>query len=163
MVITKEIPGFPGYYVSDSGNVYSSNTGNNRICKKLKPGDDHRGYMHVILTKKGNKYNKKVHHLVLETFVGKKPSHRHIARHLNDDGYDNRLCNLKWGTMKENIQDCRNTGWLSKNYRVNRRGIDSRRKKLINELFKKHKYSLEDIQSLTRCPEQQIKTILKII
>lgn len=48
---------------------------------------------------------KKVHSLVAETFLGKKPSIDHEVCH-NDGNPDNNLLeNLRWGTAKENAQD----------------------------------------------------------
>jgi len=45
-----------------------------------------------------------IHHMVLEAFVGKKPDGAQ-CRHINGDKEDNRLCNLAWGTPKENAAD----------------------------------------------------------
>lgn len=43
--------------------------------------------------------------MVLEAFVGPRPSPRHLARHLNDLKWDNRLDNLAWGLPKQNAED----------------------------------------------------------
>lgn len=52
---------------------------------------------------------KQFHVLLLETFVGPKPTRTSEARHLNDIKSDNRLENLAWGTRKQNAEDaCRN-------------------------------------------------------
>lgn len=50
------------------------------------------------------KFNKKIHHMVLEAFVGQRPSGCE-CRHLNGVRTDNRLCNLAWGTAQENADD----------------------------------------------------------
>lgn len=46
-----------------------------------------------------------VHHLILETFVGPKPSPKHMTRHLDGNRRNSRLSNLVWGTCKENAED----------------------------------------------------------
>lgn len=53
----------------------------------------------------GSKYKRKrVHRAVLESFVGPAPE-GYICRHLNDNPSDNRLSNLAWGTLSENMDD----------------------------------------------------------
>ena len=48
---------------------------------------------------------RKVHRLVLETFVGPSPSHVHQTRHLDGNHVNNTLDNLVWGTAQENSED----------------------------------------------------------
>ena len=97
----KEIPGFVDYFADINGLVYSSKSGK-LVLKKLsaKPG-----MYYQINLYNGKTVRKKVHHLILETFVGPKPNKNSVARHLNDNPLDNRLCNLKWGNQKENSDD----------------------------------------------------------
>lgn len=45
-----------------------------------------------------------VHHLVLEAFVGPCPPGQE-ACHANDDGFDNRLTNLRWDSHAANCKD----------------------------------------------------------
>lgn len=54
-----------------------------------------------------------VHHAVLETFVGPRPSPDHHGLHADDNPLNNRLSNLRWGTCAENMEDRRrnNPGW----------------------------------------------------
>lgn len=58
------------------------------------------GYLHFAA---GGKVS--VHVAVLTLFVGPRPSSNHQARHLNGNRLDNRLENLRWGTVSENHQD----------------------------------------------------------
>jgi hypothetical protein len=98
----KEIPDFSGYFVTEDGIIFSNLSGILTKKKLMFRG----GYYVVSLYKRGKgTFKKKVHHLVLETFVGPKPSSKSIVRHLNDDPLDNRLVNLKWGNQKENSDD----------------------------------------------------------
>jgi hypothetical protein len=52
----------------------------------------------------GVRSRRKVHHLILEAFVGPRPEGLK-ACHNNGDGHDNRLDNLRWDTQANNIAD----------------------------------------------------------
>lgn len=104
------IEGFPGYEVSDQGRVRCwrprTHTAKAPTEPRLvastpaPPG----GYLMVQLcTGDGRQAGKRVHRLVLETFVG--PSNGLDACHLNGVRTDNRLENLRWDTRKGNFSD----------------------------------------------------------
>lgn len=53
----------------------------------------------------------RIHHLVLEAFVGPRPKAKRIeARHLNDVRTDNRASNLRWGSSGMNRRDALRNG-----------------------------------------------------
>lgn len=54
---------------------------------------------------KGGSSLRAVHRLVLEAFIGTRPKEM-VCRHLDGNSLNNDLSNLKWGTKKENAQDC---------------------------------------------------------
>lgn len=70
----------------------------------LKSRVDHYGYMAVILCVHGKHLTRKIHHLVLETFIGSAPA-GHQAAHNDGDKTNNRLENLRWATPKDNSAD----------------------------------------------------------
>lgn len=43
--------------------------------------------------------------LILTAFVGPKPTHCRLSRHLDDDRTNNNLSNLAWGTDHDNVHD----------------------------------------------------------
>jgi DNA-binding XRE family transcriptional regulator len=95
-MIIKPILNYPDYLITKDGQVWS------RISKRwLKARDNYRGYLQIALGRKGIR---KIHQLVLETYVGLRPEGME-CRHLNGNRKDNRLENLKWGTRSENMQD----------------------------------------------------------
>lgn len=108
----KPVVGFEdAYEVSDMGRVRSKDRPvpcrggatrimRGRILAPSKRGD--WGYASVCLGK-GN--SRLVHNLVLLTFIGPWPFPEAEGRHLNLDGWDNRLTNLAWGTRQENMRD----------------------------------------------------------
>lgn len=59
----------------------------------------------VALRKGGKTCIKKVHRVILETFVGPCPDGME-ALHDNGNALDNRLGNLRWGTHLQNVDDC---------------------------------------------------------
>ena len=54
-----------------------------------------------------------VHRLVLEAFVGHAPDGKSYCLHWDDDHGNNRLSNLRWGSQKENMQDCARNGHMN--------------------------------------------------
>lgn len=96
----KPVVGFPGYFVSTCGEVWSEIKGDRRQMRPTLA----RGYHKVGFTIKGKSNLRLVHRLVLEAFVGPAPE-GHGTRHLNGVRNDNRIENLAWGTPQENISD----------------------------------------------------------
>jgi hypothetical protein len=93
------------YDISTEGEVWD--TVNDRELKQTKvsirKGQSPK-YFRVSLAADGVRKSQYVHILMLETFVGQRPAGAE-SRHLNDDGFDNRLENLVWGTQSENNKD----------------------------------------------------------
>lgn len=62
-------------------------------------------YPSVNLSLNGRARCRFVHLLVLQAFVGERPSPEMQGRHLNGNKFDARLANLQWGTPSENNLD----------------------------------------------------------
>lgn len=117
------IPGCPGYSASDDGKVWSHwirrgfgpavidmAAGPRELAQfdrkryDLSPS----GYRSVSLVRGTKRCNRYVHDLVLLTFVGPRPVDEWgpiQALHRNSKPWDNRLDNLRWGTVDENMAD----------------------------------------------------------
>jgi transposase-like protein len=80
-----------------------------RIEPNMLTPTKNKGYPCVVLTGITGSRTAKVHHLVLEAFVGPRPEGM-ITRHLNGVRDDNRVENLAWGTFQENSDDMRQHG-----------------------------------------------------
>lgn len=93
--------GFPDYEVSDAGRVRSIKRGGRRV---LKPQRHTGGYHIVTFWSAGSPTIHLVQKLVLEAFVGTRPTGQQ-ACHGNGDKADNRLENLRWDTPKANQAD----------------------------------------------------------
>ncbi|MFE5290326.1 NUMOD4 motif-containing HNH endonuclease [Nocardia sp. NPDC056611] len=72
--------------------------------KVLSPGTTPTGYLTHSLSKEGVTTTVPVHRLVLEAFVGPRPQGWH-ACHGEGGNQDNRVGNLRWGTIEDNMQD----------------------------------------------------------
>jgi hypothetical protein len=120
----KDIPGHPNYQVSNLGNV--------RLCKPVRQWDSN-GYKIVNLshpTKKGPT-TVRVHRAVAAAFLGDSDL---CVLHENDNPMDNRLANLRYGTVRDNTMDSIRNGTAvcirrgdrhpaSKNYRGRRQHV----------------------------------------
>jgi hypothetical protein len=105
---------YPGYRFGNDGRIWSQWQQVQRspggpltyaigdTWRELKPQTNGRGYHLVFLA--GRKTSSKVHHLILEAFIGPRPNGMQ-CRHLDGNRSNNRLDNLAWGTPRENIHD----------------------------------------------------------
>jgi hypothetical protein len=92
--------------VSDRGRLRCLRTG-----RLLKHQENPGGYMRVRVWAGARKAWRKVHLLVLEAFVGPRPSERHHGAHApRNDKRCNRLDNLRWATREENERDKKEVG-----------------------------------------------------
>ena len=97
------VAGWPGYFISDQGNVQGSRGRLLKPClSRTRPGGV--SYLKVTLKVNGKQITPRIHELVLWHFVGPKPNGLE-ARHRNGNNLDNRLENLCWGTSLENNLD----------------------------------------------------------
>lgn len=96
----RAVPDQPQYLVSSEG----------RVARLLKVDPPTRRYVRINVRDAVGKMRTHLAHVwVLETFVGPRPKGA-VARHLNDDPTDNRLRNLAWGTVTQNVSDAFENG-----------------------------------------------------
>lgn len=85
------------YQVSDRGNVRNIRTG-----KLLKPHQKKNGYLSVKLYLDKKATSHYIHRLVADAFLSN-PDKLETVNHKNLDKTDNRLCNLEYMTLQDNI------------------------------------------------------------
>lgn len=104
----KDLAGYEQYFqISDAGEVWSKRR--NRLIKT--PVNKYRGYKEWCSTIDGKNKTFAVHQEVARTFLGPLPDGQ-CVRHINGDRTDNRLENLTYGSMLENVADRRGDGYL---------------------------------------------------
>lgn len=108
----RDVSGFPGYRVGSDGSVWTSWSkgrckswiGNDwKPLRQIIHGRD--GYCMVVLYRDHKQFNKKVHTLVLEAFVGPRPEGMQACHYPDHDKTNNRLDNLRWDTQSNNLRD----------------------------------------------------------
>jgi hypothetical protein len=101
----KPIPGFPGYFATADGWIWSNKRNHGKHIYRLRKNVANNGYVSTTLQRDGVAYKKTVAWCVLTAFVGPAPK-RHMVCHGVGGRHDDRLENLSWGTWhKNNITD----------------------------------------------------------
>jgi len=126
----KPVPGFPGYYASRDGRIWSSQypgpkppaeIASKRPLRELKPHRTCQGYRFCCLTVGDKQISIMAHRLVLLAFVGPPMPDKPYAIHYNDIPDDNRLENLRWGSGGDNMRDAYRNGGMNQNGERNHR------------------------------------------
>ena len=108
MEVWKDIEGYEGIYqVSNLGRVRSIDRINNKGKRNkgalLKLGVNKRtGYVRVGLCKFGARKGKSVHRLVAQAFIDN-PNGLGTVNHKNENKQDNRVENLEWMSLQDNL------------------------------------------------------------
>lgn len=79
----------------------------------VKGHEDHHGYRKYSLNLDGKVSIKFAHTLVVEAFIGPKPSPAHMVAHWDGQKQNNHVSNLRWATAQENADDSKRLGAVS--------------------------------------------------
>lgn len=166
----KNIDGFDGYQVSNTGKVRSLD----RVVR-YKDGREvlHRGiilkmqirgdgYFFVSLRMGKKTYHPVVHRIVLGVFSPSDNMENLDVNHINGIKTDNSISNLEWATRAENIRHAFNIG-LNKNYgechymaKLTWGNVDSMRK-----LYKTKNYSYSFLSKMFGVHVQTVASIIR--
>ena len=116
------IPGFPGYEVSNLGQVKSYKQ--TKVGKLLTLKKNHKGYVEVRLQDiDGAQAIKFVHRLVLMTFSPTENMENLTVDHIDCNIENNNLTNLRWLTAEENLlRATSREDWGKHMYNTSRKG-----------------------------------------
>ena len=89
----------PRYWINKEGQITNKETG-----KTIKWLISRHGYYYCHLWTNNRSRYIRMHRLLALAFIPN-PNNYPLVRHLNDIKTDNRLENLAWGTMSENMKD----------------------------------------------------------
>lgn len=105
----RSIKGFPGYEISDDGQVKSYKQ--SKEGKLLTLNQSKKGYLEVRLQDMdGSQCTKKVHRLVLSTFAPCEGMEELTVDHIDCDPSNNNLENLRWMKAEDNLQRAIDSG-----------------------------------------------------
>jgi hypothetical protein len=95
---TKEIKGYEGYYyINEVGIIY------NRFDKKCKIHISKNGYCVVNFCVNYKTRQKYLHRIIAETFIPN-PNNYKTVNHINGIKTDNRIENLEWMSLEDNLK-----------------------------------------------------------
>lgn len=101
----KDIKGYDGYKVNENGIVI------NKKGHMMRPALSNKGRPRVALEvydengKLLHRDNLSIHRIVASTFIPN-PDNLPVVMHIDNDPLHNHVSNLRWGTYKENSQQC---------------------------------------------------------
>lgn len=100
IVNAKFAHGYPQYIVTSCGRVFDAVE-----KREVVPYISVSGYRRVWLRRRGRKSPINIYKLVATTYLGKRPSKKHVVRHLDGQSFNDHVDNLAWGTYAENSAD----------------------------------------------------------
>ncbi len=100
----KDIPGLPGYQVSEAGQIQSVTNG----IKKLTP-NVYRLYLHYVFKVNGKRKGMLIHRAVALTYIPN-PYNKAEVNHIDGNKLNNHVSNLEWCTHSENMKHAFKTG-----------------------------------------------------
>ena len=129
----RDVPYWPGYMVSDEGEVVRKKDG-----VILKQYLQKSGYLYVWLDRGFGRCSLPVHRIVASAFL-EPVEGKNLVDHINTIRNDNRLCNLRWASPLDNANN--------ETTKLNRKKLFDHKLKTMN---KTDEYLKEKIDSFTK-------------
>lgn len=113
-MIIKAIGGFPGYFVTDTGKIFSTK----KTFQEIRPQLDRYGYHHFSARRNGRSVTVRVHHAVATAFHGPKPEGL-VGAHMDGNKSNNCFDNIQWVTVEVNNSHKIKHGTVAKGSKIN--------------------------------------------
>lgn len=158
----REINGFSGYWVSNTGLVRSHRgwAGRSKTPRILKPYVDKDGYHRVTLYQDtGKTKHRRVHALVAEAWHGSRDGC--IVRHLDGTRINNTPDNLAWGSVRDNHDDAKRHGTVIKGTSINTNVLTEEQVKEIRSRYVRNVVGLNPLAREYGVTPQSIWGIVK--
>lgn len=142
----KEVEGFPGYYITDQGEVWSEHS-----HKFLKPSEDANHYLKVSLKNAEGVFKWCTLHILVAKAYLPNPDNLPIVNHLDGDKHRCTVDNLEWDTYSGNTQHAYDTGLISKRksvVRISENGVE--------KIYESIKEAVEDTPNAYRSGINQV-------
>lgn len=149
--MNKAIKGFPGYKITENGQVISYK--NNKMVK-LKWRIDRYGYPCVVLLRNGIATSKKVHQLVARAFIKDENDNSLQINHKDGDKLNPHYSNLEWVTYHENLSHAQINKLHSTKINLN---IANQ----IRELYKTGKYLQKELGIIFNISSSNVGLIVR--
>lgn len=153
----RSLADYPGYWFGSDGSIWHLKSSGRWYL--LKPKVHTAGYVCVILRCNGRSYPRTVHRLILEAFVGPRPSAM-VCCHQNGDKHDNRIENLRWDTKQQNAEDSRRHGTLCRGETVGTAKLTPEKVAEIRRLYVTGQYRYVDLAKAFAVSKGQISRIV---
>ncbi len=152
----KPVPGYDNYYAGDDGSIWSFLRNKWHRLKPAFTGSGGKKYLYLNMRGR----SRSVHKMILEAFVGPRPSGM-WARHFPDrDTRNNRLMNLSWATRKENMADKIVHGTKLQGERVPVSKLTAEKVNIIRLQYKKRQFNQRQLAELNEVHPASISDII---
>ena len=104
------VPGYEGYFATESGDIISYKGKQSRVLKQVLCGGGHRCRLGVSLCRNKTRKTETAHRVILSAKLGRKLEDWEQTCHIDGNSRNNRMNNLQVGCFVNNAIDCLENG-----------------------------------------------------
>jgi len=149
---TKPIPGYPLYSLSKCGKLFRRS---DTVEIEIFVGRNGYRQAYLYRGKKRTRHPKMIYKLMAATYLSKRPSDKHLVRHLDGNSLNDAANNLAWGTHADNMEDLRK-------HREDRAPLTNKLKSSIIRAIKRSNGTTEDLQKIAKRRKVAFSTVNRL-